>query len=156
MSYKYQFKDNMYVSIDKEKFKKSFFKKHSYRTAAEIINKAGIKVTNSGLSTSINRGIVNYGILKIICRDMNMKPATFINSDKPVSDKNISKVSKKPPVKKPSKSKKPIIKEEPAPFTGDGGLNVTLNKKSDQGHEDIIKALNRIGDALRELVEELK
>lgn len=164
MSYKYNFTDNMYVAINSDKFKKVFFKKHSYKTGAEILNKEGYKVTSSGLSTSVNRGIVNYGVLKILCRDLNAKPATFITSNIPVSNKAYikkedakteapkkKKTKKKTPVKKPA-----VTKDENKPqFTGDGALNVQLSKKSDHS-EEIVKALNEIRDCLRELVEELK
>lgn len=170
MSYKYNFKDTDFVKVDAEKFKAALVKKDFSQTA--ICEQVG--VCASTINHAAARGTMKYSTLKKLCKVINMKPATFITSDKPVNNhKNqwTMMAEKKVPVKKPVKktvSKKKAVDKLSNPVTIDKPLVVSLEKvdnwKADSQAnaeqikllEALVKTQEDIRDALVALVNELK
>lgn len=164
MSYKYNFKDTDFIKIDAEKFKVAITKKGFSQTA--ICEKIG--VCSSTINHAAARGSMKYSTLKKLCKVINMKPATFITSDKPVNNhKNqwTMTAEKKGPVKK-TVSKKKAVDKLSNPVAIDGPLVVSLEKVDPVEAKDnseqikllkaLVKSQEEIRDALVALVNELK
>lgn len=172
MSYKYNFKDTDFVKVDAEKFKVAIAKKDFSQTA--ICEEVG--VCASTINHAAARGTMKYSTLKKLCKVINMKPATFITSDKPVNNhknqwtmmadkRKTEKVPVKKPVKKPV-SKKKAVEKLSNPVTIDKPLVVSLEKADPVETKDnseqikllkaLVKSQEDIRDALVALVNELK
>lgn len=173
MSYKYNFKDTDFVKVDAEKFKAALVKKDFSQTA--ICEQVG--VCASTINHAAARGTMKYSTLKKLCKIINMKPATFITSDKPVNNhknqwtmmaekrETEKKVSVKKPVKK-TVSKKKAVDKLSNPVTIDKPIVVSLEKADTVETKDnseqikllkaLVKSQEEIRDALVALVNELK
>ena len=168
MSYKYNFKDTDFVKIDAEKFKVAIAKKGFSQTA--ICEEIGVCASTINHATA--RGSMKYSTLKKLCKVINMKPATFITSDKPVNNHKNQwtmmtdkrEAEKKVPVKKPVKKK--AVDKLSNPVAIDKPVVVSLKKidpvetKDNSEQIKLLKALvksqEEIRDALVALVNELK
>ena len=176
MSYKYNFKDTDFVKVDAEKFKAALVKKDFSQTA--ICEQVG--VCASTINHAAARGTMKYSTLKKLCKVINMKPATFITSDKPVNNhrnqwtimaekrKEEKKTEEKVPVKKPTthKTSKKAVDKLSNPVAIDKPLVVSLEKVDPVETKDnaeqikllkaLVKTQEEIRDALVALVNELK
>lgn len=178
MSYKYNFKDADYVLIDSEKLKKTMVKKKENQTS--LGKKAN--VSHSTISHNLKEKRMNYRILKALCNELNVKPATYITSAKPANTENchVRKHVSEKKEKKPTSGRYPwgvdkeanekevnektkheqhcvaaALKPLPRPIEPDKPLIVEL-KASKSEIQELIDVQKEIRDALKALVEELR
>lgn len=172
MSYKYNFKDTDFVKVDAEKFKAALVKKDFSQTA--ICEQVG--VCASTINHAAARGTMKYSTLKKLCKIINMKPATFITSDKPVNnhknqwtmmaekretEKNVTvKKSVKKTISKKAVDKlsNPVAIDKPIVVSLEKADTVETKDNSEQIKllKALVKSQEEIRDALVALVNELK
>lgn len=117
MSYKYNFKDTDYVLINGDKLRNTLTKKGLTQTSVV----KDLSWSSSSLSYAIVNNRINYGFLKDVCRVINVKPASYITSEK-VDNKATGKLAVANSARIIAKNKgkkKPVkVKKEKKPTSG--------------------------------------